>query len=57
MTAPRSEFRTRGGTASIISVTDLKVPGGIPADSTADTQSLQSGVRQALLWMGYKEEP
>lgn len=45
------------GTASIISVTDLKVPGGIPADSTADTQSLQSGVRQALLWMGYKEEP
>lgn len=45
------------GTASIISVTDLKVPGGIPADSTADTQSLQSGVRQALLWMGYEEEP
>lgn len=45
------------GTASIISVTDLKVPGGIPADSTADTQSLQSGVRQALLRMGYKEEP
>ena len=45
------------GTASIISVTDLKVPGGIPTDSTADTQSLQSGVRQALLWMGYKEEP
>ena len=45
------------GTASIISVTDLKVPGGIPEDSTADTQSLQSGVRQALLWMGYKEEP
>lgn len=45
------------GTASIISVTDLNVPGGIPADSTADTQSLQSGVRQALLWMGYKEEP
>ena len=45
------------GTASIISVTDLKVPGGIPADSTADTQSLQSGVRQALLWMGYREEP
>lgn len=45
------------GTASIISVTDLKVPGGIPADSTADTQSLQSGVRQALLWMGDKEEP
>ena len=45
------------GTASIISVTDLKVPGGIPADSAADTQSLQSGVRQALLWMGYKEEP
>ena len=45
------------GTASIISVTDLKVPGGIPANSTADTQSLQSGVRQALLWMGYKEEP
>lgn len=45
------------GTASIISVTDLRVPGGIPADSTADTQSLQSGVRQALLWMGYKEEP
>lgn len=45
------------GTDSIISVTDLKVPGGIPADSTADTQSLQSGVRQALLWMGYKEEP
>lgn len=45
------------GTASIISVTDLKVPGGIPANSTADAQSLQSGVRQALLWMGYKEEP
>lgn len=45
------------GTASIISVTDMKVPGGIPTDSTADTQSLQSGVRQALLWMGYEEEP
>ena len=45
------------GTASIISVTDLKVPGGIPADSTADTQSLHSGVRQALLLMGYKAEP
>ena len=43
--------------APIISITDLKIPGGIPADSTADTQSLQSGVQQALLWMGYKEEP
>ena len=51
------KIQNPGGTASIISVTDLKVPGGIPADSTADTQSLQSGVRQALLWMGYKEEP
>ena len=43
--------------APIISITDLKIPGGITADSTADTQSLQSGVQQALLWMGYKEEP
>lgn len=43
--------------ATIISITDLKIPGGITADSTADTQSLQSGVQQALLWMGYKEEP
>lgn len=51
------KIQNPGGTASIISVTDLKVPGGIPADSTADTQSLQSGVRQALLWMGYREEP
>ena len=42
---------------AIISVTDLKIPGGIPADSTADTQSLQSGIEQAMLWMGYKEEP
>lgn len=42
---------------AIISVTDLKIPGGIPADSTAGTQSLHSGVRQALLWMGYREEP
>ena len=42
---------------AIISVTDLKIPGGIPADSTAGTQSLQSGVEQGLLWMGYKEEP
>ena len=43
--------------APIISITDLKIPGGIPGNSTADTQSLQSGVQQALLWMGYKEEP
>ena len=42
---------------AIISVTDLKIPGGIPADSTVGTQSLQSGVQQTLLWMGYKEEP
>ena len=42
---------------SIISITDLKIPGGIPAGSATDTQSLQSGVQQALLQMGYKEEP